>query len=138
MENKRGKQLSMPLTISTMDQLFDFVLKYQGYELKLTTFSYSKIVIDEIQMYGPDLLAYLIYGIKTINKFGGKIAILTATLPPFIKDILTEIQFKYGKFTNDVVRHNIEVKNEFINAKDISDVEKYQMAVNMANEKRVI
>ena len=37
--NKRGKQLSMPLTISTMDQLFDFVLKYQGYELKLTTFS---------------------------------------------------------------------------------------------------
>lgn len=25
-----------------------------------------------------------------------------------------------------------------INAKDISDVEKYQMAINMANEKRVI
>ena len=122
--NKRGKQLSMPLTISTMDQLFDFVLKYQGYELKLTTFSYSKIVIDEIQMYGPDLLAYLIYGIKTINKFGGKIAILTATLPPFIKDMLTEIPFKYGKFTNDIVRHNIEVKNEFINSKDI--VNKYK------------
>ncbi|MCI6188847.1 MAG: CRISPR-associated helicase Cas3' [Clostridium sp.] len=122
--NKRGKQLSMPLTISTMDQLFDFVLKYQGYELKLTTFSYSKIVIDEIQMYGPDLLAYLIYGIKTINKFGGKIAILTATLAPFIKDMLTEISFKYGKFTNDVVRHNIEVKNEFINAKDI--INKYE------------
>lgn len=122
--NKRGKQLSMPLTISTMDQLFDFVLKYQGYELKLTTFSYSKIVIDEIQMYGPDLLAYLIYGIKTINKFGGKIAILTATLPPFIKDMLTEIPFKYGKFTNDVIRHNIKVKNEFINSKDI--INKYK------------
>lgn len=122
--NKRGKQLSMPLTISTMDQLFDFVLKYQGYELKLTTFSYSKIVIDEIQMYGPDLLACLIYGIKTINKFGGKIAILTATLPPFIKDMLTEIPFKYGKFTNDVIRHNIKVKNEFINSKDI--INKYK------------
>ena len=122
--NKRGKQLSMPLTISTMDQLFDFVLKYQGYELKLTTFSYSKIVIDEIQMYGPDLLAYLIYGIKTINKFGGKIAILTATLSPFIKDMLTEIPFKYGKFTNDVIRHNIKVKNEFINSKDI--INKYK------------
>lgn len=129
--NKRGKQLSMPLTISTMDQLFDFVLKYQGYELKLTTFSYSKIVIDEIQMYGPDLLAYLIYGIKTINKFGGKIAILTATLAPFIKDMLTEIPFKYGKFTNDVVRHNIEVKNEFINSKDITN--KYES--NKKNKK---
>lgn len=59
-----GKQLSIPLNISTMDQLFDFVFKYQGYELKLTTLSYSKIVIDEIQMYSPELLAYLIYGIE--------------------------------------------------------------------------
>lgn len=136
--NKRGKQLSMPLTISTMDQLFDFVLKYQGYELKLTTFSYSKIVIDEIQMYGPDLLAYLIYGIKTINKFGGKIAILTATLPPFIKDMLTEIPFKYGKFTNDVIRHNINVKNEFINSKDIINKYKYNKKNKKGNKILVI
>lgn len=49
------KKLSMPLTVTTMDQLFDFVFKYNGYEMKLTTFSYSKIVIDEIQMYGPEL-----------------------------------------------------------------------------------
>ena len=33
-------------------------MSIQAYELKLTTLSYSKIVIDEIQMYGPDLLAY--------------------------------------------------------------------------------
>lgn len=59
---QRGKAFSIPLSISTMDQLFNFVFKYQGYELKLTTLSYSRIVIDEIQMYSPDLLAYLIYG----------------------------------------------------------------------------
>ena len=45
---KEGKQWSIPLNITTMDQLFDFVFKYQGYELKLTTLSYSKIVVDEI------------------------------------------------------------------------------------------
>lgn len=121
-----GKQLSIPLNISTMDQLFDFVFKYQGYELKLTTLSYSKIVIDEIQMYSPELLAYLIYGIEKIVELGGKVAILTATLPPFIKDLLEKnIEFKYNPngFTNDLKRHNLKVIEEEINPDDI--YEKY-------------
>lgn len=121
-----GKQLSISLNISTMDQLFDFVFKYQGYELKLTTLSYSKIVIDEIQMYSPELLAYLIYGIEKIVELGGKVAILTATLPPFIKDLLEKnIEFKYNPdgFTNDLKRHNLKVIKEEINPEDI--YEKY-------------
>lgn len=121
-----GKQLSISLNISTMDQLFDFVFKYQGYELKLTTLSYSKIVIDEIQMYSPELLAYLIYGIEKIVELGGKVAILTATLPPFIKDLLEKnIEFKYNPdgFTNDLKRHNLKVIKEEINTEDI--YEKY-------------
>ena len=84
----RGKKLSLPLNISTIDQLFDFVFKYKGYEMKLTTLAYSKLVIDEIQMYGPDLLAYLECGIRLIHNQGGKIAIITATLPPFVRDFL--------------------------------------------------
>ena len=67
-----GKKLSLPLNISTIDQLFDFVFKYKGYEMKLTTLAYSKLVIDEIQMYDPDLLAYLVCGIRLIHKQGGK------------------------------------------------------------------
>ncbi|MDU5263400.1 MAG: CRISPR-associated endonuclease Cas3'', partial [Clostridium celatum] len=74
--HKMGKQLSIPLNISTMDQIFDFIYKYPGYELKLTTLSYSKIVIDEIQAYGPDLLAYLIYGIERVVELGGKLQYL--------------------------------------------------------------
>lgn len=116
----QSKQLSVPLTISTLDQLFDFVFKYQGYELKLATLSYSKIVIDEIQMYGADLLAYLIYGIKMVNKFGGKIAILTATLAPFIRDLLTSgenpIEFEEQTFINDIARHNIKSYHTQIDA----------------------
>ena len=87
---QRGKRFSMPLSISTMDQLFDFVFKYMGYEMNLTTLSYSKIVIDEIQMYDPELLAYLIHGLKMITEMGGKVAIMTATLSPFLKRFLFE------------------------------------------------
>ncbi|MGN8779974.1 CRISPR-associated helicase Cas3' [Blautia sp. HCP3S3_C12] len=123
---QRGKAFSIPLSISTMDQLFNFVFKYQGYELKLTTLSYSRIVIDEIQMYSPDLLAYLIYGLEHIAKMGGKIAIMTATLSPFVKELLEKyVGFSKDNqkvFINDSIRHNVEVRDRKINAKDILDL----------------
>ena len=123
---QRGKAFSIPLSISTMDQLFNFVFKYQGYELKLTTLSYSRIVIDEIQMYSPDLLAYLIYGMEHVAKMGGKIAIMTATLSPFVKELL-EKYVRFSKdnqkvFINDSIRHNVKVRDRKINAKDILDL----------------
>lgn len=120
--HKMGKQLSIPLNISTMDQMFDFVYKYPGYELKLTTLSYSRIVIDEIQAYGPDLLAYLICGLERVVELGGRVAILTATLPPFIKDLLQKnIGFKENprEFTNGMKRHNLRIMNERINSEHI-------------------
>lgn len=122
---KRGKRLAMPLNISTMDQLFDFIFKYQGYELKLTTLSYSKIVIDEIQMYDPELLRYLVFGLKSITKMGGKVAIMTATLSPFLKEILMrDIPFREENiktFVDDTLRHHVEVRNKKINAEDIME-----------------
>ncbi|MGL4607566.1 MAG: CRISPR-associated helicase Cas3' [Eubacteriaceae bacterium] len=122
----RGKHLSLPLNISTMDQLFDFVFKYQGYELKLTTLAYSKIVIDEIQMYDPELLAYLIYGLEKIVETGGKIAIMTATLAPMIRDKLEEkMTYKIRTFyDNQLNRHNLKIQDKKIDPQGI--FEKYK------------
>ena len=130
---ERGKHLSVPLTISTVDQLFDFVFKYPGYEFKLATLSYSKIVIDEIQMYDAKLLAYLIYGIKEIIRVGGKVAIITATLAPFIREYLKQDNFIDDKakrfidlkeFTNEEVpsRHYIECYNKGMTANEILNI----------------
>lgn len=124
---KRGKQLSLPLNISTVDQLFDFVFQYPGYELKLTTLSYSKIVIDEIQMYNAELLAYLIFGLEKIVQMGGKVAILTATLPPFVKELLEQYlnipKENQKVFIDDKqVRHHIKVCDKKINAEDIVEL----------------
>ncbi|MBX4262153.1 CRISPR-associated helicase Cas3' [Clostridium estertheticum] len=138
----QSKQLSMPINISTLDQLFDFVFKYQGYELKLATLSYSKMVIDEIQMYGADLLAYLIYGIKTVNRFGGKIAILTATLAPFIRDKLKEgenpIEFEEKTFINDIKRHNLKVYHSQINTDSIYNKFEENSKKNISNKILVV
>ena len=119
------KQLSLPLTICTMDQIFDFVYRYKGFERKLATLSYSKVVIDEIQMYSPLLLSYLIVGIKYITKMGGKFSILTATLPKFIVEILEnkKIEFVYpeeGPFIDTTMnRHSIKVIKDEVNCEYI-------------------
>lgn len=120
--HNRSRQLSMPLTISTVDQLFDFVFQYQTYELKLATLSYSKIVIDEIQMYGADLLANLIYGLKMIREAGGKVAVTTATLAPFVKELMEEEigPFAYGVFCDrQQVRHKVKIIPSMIDTKAV-------------------
>lgn len=115
----RTKLLSLPLTITTLDQLFDFVYRYRGFELKLATLSYSKIVIDEIQMYSPDLVAYLIYGLKLITEMGGKFTILTATFPPIFKSFLEKENIQFispDPFIEDdsKIRHSLKVVDSLI------------------------
>ncbi|MDP4177443.1 MAG: CRISPR-associated helicase Cas3' [Bacillota bacterium] len=123
----KTKQLSLPLTVCTLDQIFDFVYRYRGFEPKLATLSYSKVIIDEVQMYSADLLAYLIIGLYYISKFGGKFAILTATLPNIVIDLLNNegIKFEETKvFTNNRIRHSIIVLDKEINTDDI--IKKYK------------
>ncbi|MCR1900183.1 CRISPR-associated helicase Cas3' [Irregularibacter muris] len=119
----KTKQLSLPITICTLDQIFDFVYRYRGFESKLATLAYSKIVIDEVQMYSADLLAYLIIGLSYITKIGGKFAILTATLPNIVEDLLKEegVQFIPSKtFTNNNrIRHSVKVNKKQLDITNI-------------------
>ncbi|WP_372714334.1 CRISPR-associated helicase Cas3' [Ilyobacter sp.] len=123
------RNYAQPLSITTPDQIFDFVFKYPSYEMKATILSYSKIVIDEIQMYSPDLLSYLIYGLHRINKLGGKFCILTATLAPFIKDFIVDKVgpvFQDATFVDDSRRHHLKVIENELDVKLIKkNYEKY-------------
>lgn len=123
------KQLSKALTICTLDQLLDFVFKCEGFELKLATLSYSKLVIDEIQMYSPEMLGYLLWALKELTDMGGKFAIVTATFPPILRDLMKfqNIEFKEEKLPflkenkngKTFERHRMCVKEEKINIEHI-------------------
>lgn len=118
---ERTKQLSLPLTICTLDQIFDFVYRYKGFEMKLATLSYSKVVLDEIQMYSPDLVAYIIKGLKYITNMGGRFAILTATFPRIIEDLLKKERIDFKISDNFIkkdlkLRHCVEIKESRIDS----------------------
>lgn len=126
---KHTKMLSMPLTITTIDQVIDFVALYPGFELKLATLSYSKFVIDEIQMYSPRLVAYIIMGLKYITDMGGKFLIMTATLPPLFIEELERLKipfkqsekafFKLNKEGKIINRHVIKIEERDLTAKEV-------------------
>lgn len=123
---KLSRQFCLPVTVCTPDQIFDFVLKYPGYEYKLAISSYSKFIIDEIQMYSPDILAAIIYAIKMIHIMGGKVAVLTATLPPFVKEELLKIfgdDVQLADFsTEGILRHNVKVFDDKLETDDVIQI----------------
>lgn len=119
----KSKKLSYPFTVCTIDQLFYFVFKSLGTEIFPATLKYSKIIIDEIQSYTPEIMAFILYGLKVINDLGGQFCIMTATLPPIIKELMERenIKFETPKIFikkdekgNDIKRHFIK----FIEFKD--------------------
>lgn len=132
----KTKQLSMPLTICTLDQLIDFVFKYDGYEMKLATLAYSKLIIDEIQMYSPEMIAYLIVALKYITDLGGRFSIVTATLPGIFIDLLIKHNIPCSEpriFLTDKVRHKIKVVESSLSLDDIANNFKGKKVLIIAN-----
>jgi len=109
----QARLLAAPLTVCTVDQLFRFVFQYSGFEFLLATLMYSKIVIDEIQMYSPDIVAYILYGLKMVHDFGGKFAIVTATFPKIFGKMMQRLNIHFccpdKPFFIEQSRHRISV-----------------------------
>ncbi|NMS88471.1 CRISPR-associated helicase Cas3' [Clostridioides difficile] len=109
-----AKLLSCKLTFSTIDQIFKFPFLYKGYEKVYSTLAYSKVVIDEIQAYSPEIAAVLVKGIEMIHKIGGRFMIMTATMPKIYIDELEKrgvIDSNIAKATYNTkkIRHCVSI-----------------------------
>lgn len=80
--------LNKKVTFTTIDQIFKIPFLYKGYDKVLATLSYSKVVVDELQAYEPEIVAAIIKGLEMISEVGGKFMIMTATLPPIYTNLL--------------------------------------------------
>lgn len=135
----RARRLSSPLIVTTVDQLFKIAFRYQGYEEILATLSYSKVILDEIQMYSPQMLAYILLGLKMINEVGGKFAIITATFPPILYHFMDKLKIPYKKQEEKFIphlanRHKIELlKQEEFDIKSIIELAKTKKVLIIVN-----
>lgn len=142
------RHLIYPLTICTVDQLFYFVFKSLGTEKYAATLKYSKIIIDEIQSYTPDIISFLIFGLKVINDLGGKFCIMTATLPPIVKYFLEETIgkenikiaekpfYKKDNEENIIIRHKIKYEEKDFEYNEILEKAKNNKVLIICNTVR--
>lgn len=146
-----SKHLSHSVIVSTGDQFFPYALRPPGYPRIYATFSYSKLVIDEIQSYDPKASAIIVKFIEDVVNMGGKFLLMTATLPSYIleeiKKRIGENSFKYinlyemyeNNYKN-LKKHKIELieidneeKNFYIKDNNLDEIIK-----NAENGKRVL
>lgn len=146
-----SRLFSLPVIVSTGDQIFPSALKYPGYEKVYATLGYSKLIIDEVQAYDPRACAIVVKMIEDMVSLGGKFLLMTATLPNFVREELDARGIDYvlvnlydGTITRrgneenapvrikDLLRHKIDVREKDIE-EDIDEI------VKKANEmKRVL
>lgn len=120
-----AKQLSSPAIVSTGDQFFPYALRPPSYEKIFTKFSYSRLIIDEVQAYDPKAAAIVVKFIEHIVQMGGKFLLMTATLPKFIKE---EIDTRIG--TDDYKELNLFEKDE-----KLSGFSKHKVQLKVENYK---
>lgn len=140
-KNNLTRKLAFPLTICTVDQLFTFVYKYRGSEILLANLKYSKLIIDEIQAYSPEIIGKLVYGLKLITDAGGKFSIITATMPPIFEYYLNKQKINYIKpqqvyYSPHKNRHLISLKSGDFEYSDIVKNSKSKKVLIICNTVR--
>lgn len=141
-------QFANKLIISTIDQILKFPFFYLGFEKEYATLASSKIIIDELQAYNPEIAALIVRALVMIDQIGGSFMIMTATLPDFYYKALSRKMSKsrlpivYDQFIEDkVVRHHVELKEQSIldeatQLKIVQEGEQYKVLVICNTVKR--
>lgn len=140
-----AKQLSSPAITSTGDQFFPYALCPPSYERIFAKFSYSRLIIDEVQAYDPKAAAIVVKFIEHIVQMGGKFLLMTATLPGFIKEEIvkrTELKdeeilnlFEVDEQLRDFSKHKLELIIERYRENQLSySKESLQKIINKAKD----
>ncbi|MGI9862028.1 CRISPR-associated helicase Cas3' [Moorella naiadis] len=85
-----ARHLSRSYIIATADQIAPAALRYPGYERIFAALMNGVLVIDEVQAYDPRAAAIMTHLVQQNTYLGGCNLIMTATLPPFIREELTK------------------------------------------------
>ncbi|MCX7607330.1 MAG: CRISPR-associated helicase Cas3' [Bacteroidia bacterium] len=114
--HEMARHLSHAGVIATGDQIFPYAMRPLGYERIYFSLLTGRLIIDEVQAYDPRAAALVVKLIEDIVSLGGQFLLITATLPPFIKEELCRGIIEEGDIVNyyetlpAICRHKVEVR----------------------------
>ncbi|WP_297509966.1 CRISPR-associated helicase Cas3' [Thermococcus sp.] len=103
--------LAMPVMLSTPDQVFLTGLNYYGSDKVVSVYPESCIVVDEVQAYTPEMAAVFLKTLQLIKRAGGKVLVITATLPPHVEHFLKKEGFEIVDVLEEAEKNGLNVKN---------------------------
>ncbi|MEM4396312.1 MAG: CRISPR-associated helicase Cas3' [Candidatus Woesearchaeota archaeon] len=142
------KLFSRQVTLATPDSVLLTSSLYFGSDIIISAFTWSSVIIDEIQMYNPKQLSLIIKTIDQIINAGGNVLIMTATYPPYISKFLEDRGFKFIDLTKSeyahlrekiknysLYRHVVKIYHENI---ENNSFEKLNEIVMRENDKKIL
>lgn len=114
---EKFRTLQMPMKVATPFQVLKHLFGLKGFEQGIFEMANGYFIFDEIHAYNPDVFAQILVLLKYFTqKLNGKVIIMTATLPPFLREYLENA---VGEFTavsadenlyNTFDRHRVEIR----------------------------
>jgi len=133
------QSLITPIKIETPFQLLKNIFGLKGFEKGIFEWINGYFIFDEIHAYQPDIFAQIIILIEFVTKYmSGKIFIMTATLPTFLKSELEKALGEKTEIEADIelfeafTRHKIITKDGLLS--DNIDIIK----TDLVNKKKVL
>ena len=86
------KKICRPYKVLTPFQLLKAFFGIRGFEMQMTEMSQGLFIFDEIHAYDPHTTALILTMIKKLREnYDAKFCIMTATMPKFLTDMISEV-----------------------------------------------
>ena len=91
-ERDLTKKICRPYKVLTPFQLLKAFFGIRGFEMQMAEMAQGLFIFDEIHAYDPHTTALILTMIERLRKdYDAKFCIMTATMPQFLKDMLSEV-----------------------------------------------
>jgi CRISPR-associated endonuclease/helicase Cas3 len=106
-----------PVRVCTPHQILRFSFRGKGWETSLAEFPKALFVFDEIHAYDSRLVGQILATVNLVRRWNAKCAFLSATMPSFLVDLITENLTKQGLQTPALILPDVQRDRELIEKK---------------------
>jgi len=85
-----GREIYFPIRVCTAHQILRQTLRGKGWEYMLAEFPNACFIVDEIHAYDPRVVGLTLGSTRLISQWGAKFLFLSATLPSFLRKLITD------------------------------------------------
>jgi len=114
---EKFRTLQVPMKVATPFQVLKHLFGLKGFEQGIFEMNHGYFIFDEIHAYSPDVFAQILVLLDFITqKLNGKVLIMTATLPPFLRAYLEKAIDNFTPIAADedlyqsFNRHSVQIR----------------------------